>query len=441
MKQHARLSPLRSIASPCSIATCLIVTAVLGCARDEVSLGSGQEVEGVAPSDLCGDGIVEGTVVLTSQADVERLRGCTEITGDMQLGGFPDMDLTPLSALRIVRGDLLVGSGGSLGEQVTTVSSLAGLEGLEQVNGLTLTNLTVPDLSGLAGLRRVSFDPLGLRAAGGNVYISTCNELRDLSGLDSLVDFDALELYNNAQLESLEGLRVPPALSTVSIGANPSLRTLSALRPLRDVGELQLQETGIENLDGLRLRSVESLTLVSNPSLTEVSSLKSLSSLRSFYVQGNPRLLELPSLASIGDIEIVSVVDNAELVSVPVSLGNTATGIHVPAEGFSEGVVYFGFDFIEVANNPKLARLSINGSFPQGRVVAIHGNAGLTEIDLGVLNELQGLHIVDNASLATVRLAQPARAVELQIRNNPLLSTAPFAGVQSLSSTISGNLD
>lgn len=55
--------------------------------------------------------------------------------------------------------------------------------------------------------------------------------LRDLSGLDSLTDFAALELNGNADLESLAGLRVPRTLRNVTIGAERALKDISALGP------------------------------------------------------------------------------------------------------------------------------------------------------------------------------------------------------------------
>lgn len=101
----------------------------------------------------------------------------------------------------------------------------------------------------------------------------------------------------------------------------------------------------------------------------------------------------------------------------------------------------FGFDLFEVGDKPKLARIAGIGAFGDSRHVAIYGNDTLTEIDFGILSNLASLHLVDNPSLASIQLAQSARIVDLDVRNNPLLSTAAFAGVQSLTSELSGNLD
>lgn len=73
--------------------------------------------------------------------------------------------------------------------------------------------------------------------------------------------------------------------------------------------------------------------------------------------------------------------------------------------------------------------------------VAIYGNAALTEIDFGVLGDVSSLQIVDNPVLSTVQLYEQARIIELAVKNTPQLSVAPFAGVQSLTSELSGNLD
>ncbi len=445
MKQQSRRrSSLVSFANCHGSSAWLIAAALLGCAREQVSLGSGQEVAKSDPLSACGDGVFEGDLTGSDQQRLDSLQGCTEVTGDLQLPGFAGMDLSPLSELRIVRGELHVGSSNPSDWTADGMpSSLAGLEGLEQVNGLTLEHVMATDLSGLAGLQRVARDPLGPHAEGGKVRITNCDLLLDLSGLDSLVSFDALEIAGNAQLESLNGLRVPPTLRSVFLGGGPALKDVSALASLRDVQHLVLQETAIETLDGLQLENAEIVNLTLNDDLTDVESLSSLVSLRTLIVRSNARLRELPELDDVDDISAVSVVDNAELRSVPSIRGGQRSGLLVSALESGEVLVNngIGFDFFEVGGNPKLTRIAGIGSLPEGRVIVIYENASLTEIDLGPLSALQGLHIVGNAGLTSVQLPQLQRVMELQVRDNPLLSTSAFAGVQSLSGQLSGNLD
>lgn len=441
MKQHSRRrSSLRSFAT-------LLATAVLGCTREEVSLGSGQEVEEAADNP-CGDGIVLGSVLTETQDDLEELRGCTEVMGDLELHGFPGMDLTPLSALRIVRGNLYVGTQGPLGgSPIGTISSLEGLEALEQVNSLTLSHLTVPDLSGLSSLRAVAFDPLGPHEEGGLLYLRHNTALRDLSGLDSLTDFAQLATTDNAQLESLSGLRVPHTLRSVHLSNEPVLTDLSALGELTSIGELYLENTAITELDALQVKEAELIMLVNNDLLEHANSLSLLVNLRELAVAGNDRLQELPALENTNGFAILNVVGNAQLRSVPSFRsgigGGLAIGSLTPVLGPSsfQSTTYYGFDVFEVGMNPMLTRIDGMGSAPLARQVAIYDNARLTEVNLGPISSLSVLHVVNNAALTSLQLTQPAQVAHLTVQDNPLFSTAPLAGVQTLSTQMSGNLD
>ncbi|MEY4545681.1 MAG: hypothetical protein RL685_1876 [Pseudomonadota bacterium] len=425
----------------------LLCTAAVGCTRSEVSLGSGQETTAVGSELICGDGTRTGIIVASRQDQLEALRGCTEINVDLELVGFPGMDLSPLSELRIVRGDLLVGARGNItGSPVGTISSLAGLEALEQVNNLSLAHLTTADLSALARLRSIRRDPLGPQEEGGRLSIYDCSVLHDLRGLDSLAEFAELSTQANAQLESLAGLQVPSTLRSVSLVDEPNLKDLGALAPLEEVGELALDGTAVANLDALQLSSADRIFLRGNASLEQVDGLSSLRNLRELDVLDNDRLQELPGFNEVQGVEFVSVVDNAELRSVPSfqsSLGATAASFYFSRqpEGLVRGQTYYGFNLFEVANNPKLLRITPMGASYTSRQVVIHDNASLIEIDFGAVNNLSLLRIHDNATLTRIGLEQGALVTDLLVQNNPLLSVAPFASVHTLFLTVSGNLD
>jgi hypothetical protein len=433
----------------------LLGSAVSGCNGSEVSLGAGQQpVE--APSDgPCGNGVVEGNVFADTQEEIEGLRGCTEVTGDLTVLPFSGIertpflvDLTPLSELRIVRGDLNLGAASASGYSAAgSIPSLAGLESLEQVNNLVLVRVMDEDLSALANLRRVSFDPLGPHTDGGSVSLRACDQLRDLSGLDSLREFADFNLDRNASLTSLSGLRFPPNLRSIGL-SEPALTDLSALAPVRNVESVHLgPTTAVENLDGLALQEVELLVLSDNEALQQVDSLSSLVSLETLIVTHNDQLQQLPSLDGVRDVRGAMIVGNAELRSVP-SLASGGRGPYSIGAYSAEHVELglgppFGvIDLFEVGDNPSLTRIEgIGGAFLEGGTVAIYGNAALTAINFGTLSAISSLQILDNPALDAIQLSQPARIIELEVKNNPNLSVAPFAGTQSLSSQFSGNLD
>ncbi|HTV21106.1 MAG TPA: hypothetical protein VMG12_20615, partial [Polyangiaceae bacterium] len=337
----------------------LFGSAVAGCSGSEVSIGSGQQPVEV-PEGLCGDGTWQGNVVAGRQEQIEALRGCTEITGDLTLRPFAEMDLTPLSELRIVRGDLEVGEASPGVDVSGRMTSLAGLESLEQVNSLSLRGVMASDLSALANLRRINVDPLGPHTDGGMFEIFSCDELVDLGGLDALADFADISVSGNARLNSLSGPHFPPRMRRISL-AGGVLTDLSALGAVRTVDTFEVQQnTSIQHLDGLALENVGVLALIMNDGLQQVDSLSSLESLENFLVARNPRLERLPSLDGVDFVKMVTVVDNAELRNVPTFSGGLGESFWLGAyrsSGADFGPEFASFDVFDVGDNPKLARI------------------------------------------------------------------------------------
>jgi len=423
-----------------SLGIYLAIATPIGCTRAEVSLGAG-EAGLEAGGGPCGDGVVVGDVTAADQEAIEALRGCREVTGDLTVFGFPEMDLTPLSELRIVRGSMSLGST----SPETFIPSLEGLESLEQVNSLTLSHLLVEDLSALASLRRVALDPLGPSILGGSLTLVDCDRLRDLRGLEGLTDLSGLSLRGNANLQSLAGLRVPRTLRSVSAVGTGALKDLSALAPLRTLDSLSLQHTSLENLDGLQLDSIDRVSLVDNEQLQQVDSLSSLRALRSLTIANNDDLQALPNLSEIGGASEVVIVGNAELRAMPALPLRSTTSFTVGARAAAtEGVSSnesLGFELFEVGENPKLESVANIDFAEAGSHVAIYGNASLTRIDLWGLSHLSSLQLVANPALSDVWLLHLEQVAELEIRDNPLLSLAEFSAVQTFDSQISGNLD
>jgi len=175
-----------------------------------------------------------------------------------------------------------------------------------------------------------------------------------------------------------------------------------------------------------------------------VDSLSSLRSLRSLAVANNDRLQALPDWSEIGGAREVVIVGNAELRAMPAFPLRSTTGFTVGARAQTEGVSSresFGFDLLEVGENPKLESVANIDFASAGSHVAIYGNASLTRIDFWGLSSLSNLQLVANPALSDVWLLHLEEVAELEIRDNPLLSMATFAAVQTFDSQTSGNLD
>jgi len=178
---------------------------MLGCGgRSERSYGADEEAVRCDPASVHPD-----TLIARRDADLEALRGVTEIEGALRITDKAT-DLSPLACLARVGGDLEL--------DAASLTSLDGLGSLEAVGGkVTFRDLPLlTSLGDLGSLREIVW-----------LEIDHDASLTDLRGLDelTLVQSD-ITLSNNDALTSLRGLE---ALSRVGgnvvIMDNPALPT------------------------------------------------------------------------------------------------------------------------------------------------------------------------------------------------------------------------
>jgi hypothetical protein len=399
-------------------------------------MADGAVADGAEPS---GEGVCQMREPLgrfrrvTTQAHLDELAGCAEIDGQLFIDA-PDgvgLDLSPLASLRRVRGDLEIGCnpyGGSgnerdCGESAQRSFTLAGLEGLEIVEGSLL----------LGGLPVTSLAPLGnLRTIGGLLTIVNFDSLTSLAGLEGTA-VKALHLQQNVRLSTLSGLTLVPDAALIYILQMPALTDLSALAQLRSVASLHLQEmplqnlntlsaltglgslslldvpelsdlsgvsqlhelgrlsltnTALENLDALRLESVGDLHLSNNSKLVEVDALGSLAQLYGLDVAGNERLVRLPAFPNVTAIQVVFVVGNGALLEGP-SFPNV--------QRMPDGTIF-------IIDNSNLLRVDGFPSLEQIYQIDISRNEQLVEVDFGRLTSAETLHITCNLELPDASL-------------------------------------
>jgi len=194
--------------------------------------------------------VCEGDRTITSQADYQHLidEQCSEITGSLSIQG--GRDLTDISGLASLR---------KVGESVTisdnlALSSLDGLGGLTTINGALLlrgpfTSLmglhvtSVRDgfsledsaLTSLAGLEQLN--TVGGLTLSGNLQLASLEALANLGSVGS-----GLELHENAVLPALTGLESLTRVDTLNIVSNAELGSLGALLgwPGRTVGAMTI---------------------------------------------------------------------------------------------------------------------------------------------------------------------------------------------------------
>ena len=150
--------------------------------------------------------IRDQSVSVHSQAALERLRGVGCITGSLQVMGPGITDLSPLSNLQAVGGDLAF-------RRIET-QDMGGLDALEYSYRLFLVDN--PELTTLRGLE-------GLQEVGWNLWIRGNTKLESLDGLDNLGRFVSINIEYNPALTSLDGIDRPRVDGGLSVSNNERL--------------------------------------------------------------------------------------------------------------------------------------------------------------------------------------------------------------------------
>ena len=245
----------------------------------------------VAPSPALAQQCANFNYDLRNQAAVNSFPGgCNTVGGDVTVSGADIRDLSPLSSLISIEGNLIIADNGAL-------YSLSGLDNLREIIGGL-------DIHGNANLSKLN-NLIGLSSVGGYVYV-----------------------YGNAALSSIDGLSRLESVGSgqsagsLNISSNAALRNLNGLTKIRSVGsDLYINNNPlITNLDGLTsLTSLgRDLNISDNPALSSLRGPDRLTTVgRNLVVNQNDALRDLSGLTSLtrvgGDF---SIYDNDSLTNV-----------------------------------------------------------------------------------------------------------------------------
>jgi hypothetical protein len=444
---------LSSRALPCL----LLVSCVSACSADLVDLGGGEMVPSVERGARCLDSpiVTADAVYVTNQAELETLRGCEELRGELIIEIFAGADTSPLGSLRSVGGSLVIGAipelrPGSEYDYPDDTSrayvseiieqgylpSLHGLGAIESVAHLALNGVGVRDLSDFESLRSVSNYFGG--SITGMVQIYDAPNLTSLAGLENVRDVMQLVLNGNPALESLDGLVVGSSMGGVSIDGSPRLSSLRELAPVVSAVGLGLFETGVRNLDELEnLGQVVDINLSGNLDLENIDRLGALSGMESLTIAGNPRLTSIPTLSNLfGFLTTVVIEGNAELRTIALGLTAGATAYITRGRPTESSAGFF-----EIRNNPKLETLALAAGLEKADYLTVDANASLASIDFGSLRSLDRLALEDNPALTTLVLGDLQTIDSLWVTDNPLLTSAQLGNVLSFERVLRGNAD
>jgi hypothetical protein len=418
-----------------------------------VDLGGGEQPLAGEGGPVCDQsGVATGDFYVGSYDALRKLDNCREIRGNLTIGKLDVPDLTPLSELRVVDGTLHLGvfayeasmgispsdlvvvpGAGEAPDFVLThppgevwFPSLAGLGSLETVHDLVLDSIGAVDFAELGSLRRV----------GGTLMIGAAPALRDLSALRA-VSIGGLSLSGVPELVSLEGLPAVDQLERLIFREAPKLVDIDALTGVQEVlGELSISRTGITNLDALGVLrwALGGINIEENLELIDLEGLDGLETVTWVALHNNPKLAVMPRFSRLESIESLQIHYTA-LEALDLALPSLAP------DGRPSYPVNFPWRLLEVANNSRLKHLTLAKKVTTLETLIVSQNDSLEQLDLGGLESANGLNIEANPALDTV-VAPRLRTVDgLYVVDNPLLSLAPFAEVQTFVTEVSGNAD
>ncbi len=368
----------------------------------------------VEVADACGVSLPcppAGNLFMLSQADVDSFPAnypqCSHIQGDVRICGSDITDLSGLSQITSVSGNLFIGDPMYGGNPL--LSDLGGLSNLEAVGGYLWveSNTLLFDFSGLSKLSSVK---LGLTAINNQSLVG-------FSGLDQLKAIPGdLSIYENHSLLSLTGLEnVISVTGDVDIYGNSLLTILTGLNGLTSIGgDLSIYDcpnlanlTGLENLtsvggnlrlyDNYSLNSLNGLGSLNNvgigmllgplPQLTNISALNNLNSVGYLVCRGNPLLNSLAPLENINSVDGL-LISGCDLLTDLTGLDNL-TMINGDLD------IYY--------NNALAGITELNNVTSVNGYVRLFGNpllTSLTGLDHVSAGSISDLYIFQNPSLS-----------------------------------------
>jgi hypothetical protein len=437
-----------------SLSCALSLSLLAGCTTDVVSLGEERLAQELEKASRCATGtVIEESVTVSNQMELDVLAGCEEIRGDLNIQFFDATDLSALASLRVVEGTFNLGVGSprpQTSEEVQAeadrtagiiaagwLESLHGVEALERVGALRIRGVSAPDLTAFRSLVRLAGTS---GSQPGALEVGLSPRFADLSGLEAVTGITQLAILDNPAIESLDGITIGTQLDSVTFRGNPRLSDVDALSKLNRVpGAVLINDTGLVDLNGFSqlIIAEQGLELRRNSELIDSSGLDFLAIADSISISDNPKLRRLPSFPQLVRNSSFRVENNAELESLEFDSPNLGPNNLI----FQGKQVPRGADIILVANNPKLQSISSPHGFTVAGVLAVIGNQNLASLDFGTLERLELLSIENNPRLSQIGVGALAGVFTLEVIDNPSLATSTIAGVPSLVSTFSGNAD
>lgn len=227
--------------------------------------------------------VLVGGIQMVNQAEVDAFgaNNYTHVYGNVRILDEV-VDLTPLSSLVEVNGQLVIGN-------TTNLANLNGLNNLALVRDLRIrTNDALRHLDALESLTTIT----------GHIYLSSNHELLSIQGLQNVSTVEEyIWIISNITLPNLNGLEnITSVRFYLAISNNSLLENIDAL-------------SNIQSVDG-------DLSIDSNDILRDLNGLSSLASVNGFFdIEQNYAITNLDPLNNLTNVaEYMDFTNNDELI-------------------------------------------------------------------------------------------------------------------------------
>ena len=285
-----------------------------------------EETEGA-----CGDtGVFNGDVTIRTQEDIDALRGCRVIDGDLIIRtDASTLDFSPLDGLQTITQDFVI-------RQNLSLTSVSGFGALSRVGGVLsiFLNEALTSVPSFPQLRRVV----------DGIFIDDNTSLASLTGFGALESvFGGFSVSNNASLTSITGFGALESAGDFSIFNNNALLSFSGFGQLKEVGtggriggsfrvsgnESLTSFSGFEQLSKVGSGILGGFEISDNPSLVSIPAFNALTNVGgssgpftpTFFISNNDALPSISGFESLAVVEpnvdvSLSISDNDALVSI-----------------------------------------------------------------------------------------------------------------------------
>lgn len=230
-----------------------------------------------------------GLITLTSQAEVDafgiNFPTCTE--ANLIISGSDIVDLTPLQ--NITKTKIVV-------QNNPLLTTLEGFNNVVDCNEILIrNNPLLTDVSALGNINSVY-----------RVTVDQNNSLQEITGWNSLTIANfGIEITQNEQLQSIEGLHNITYSDGLIIRENSSLENLNGLEGLTSTINIDIQEnTSLENISALSnlQTDLNGLLISLNPNLRNLDGLEGIQNIiYELYINDNDLLENLNGLSNISN--------------------------------------------------------------------------------------------------------------------------------------------